>query len=260
MHLKVVILCGGMGTRIRDVSDAIPKPMIPIGNFPILWHIMKYFSSFGHRDFVLCLGYKGDVIRHFFLNLKAYTEDFTITYGKEQALEFHRRDETLGWRVTLVDTGLSTMTGGRIAMIRKYVGPDDFFLTYGDGVGNINLDELLGFHRSHGKTLTVTGVRPPGRFGELSHVNGVVRQFNEKPQTGGGLISGGYFVASKNIFDYIDNDESTVFEEGPISSLVSSEELMVYEHSGFWHPMDTSREYKLLNKLHSDGKAPWVRW
>lgn len=258
--MKVVILCGGLGTRIRDVSDTIPKPMIPIGNLPILWHIMKYFSSYGHRDFVLCLGYKGSVIKEFFLNYRAYTEDFTISFDEEQTFEFHGPGEHLGWRVTLVDTGLHTMTGGRIAMVKRWVDTEDFFLTYGDGVGDVDLDGLLSFHRSHGKTLTVTGVRPPGRFGELSHMNGVVSHFNEKPQTGDGLISGGYFVAKPSIFESIGVDMATVFEAEPIAKLVSKKELMAYEHKGFWHPMDTSREYLLLNKLYSEGNAPWVRW
>lgn len=258
--MKIVILCGGYGTRIRDVADHIPKPMIPIGRFPILWHIMKYYASFGHRDFVLCLGYKSSVIKDFFLNYEAHTKDFTIELGCKGALTFHNDHEDLDWRVTLVDTGIEAMTGARIKRIQKYVDEDDFMLTYGDGVGNIDLNQLQAFHHEHGRTLTVTGVRPPGRFGELVHTDGVVTEFNEKPQATGGRISGGFFVATHKIFDYLSDDEGLVFEQQPMRSLVGDQQLMVFEHDGFWQPMDTSREYQLLNSLYETGGAPWVRW
>ena len=258
--MKVVILCGGYGTRIRDVAENIPKPMIPIGGFPILWHIMKYYASFGHRDFILCLGYKSDVIKDFFLNYEAHTKDFTIELGREGALNFHTNHEESDWRVTLADTGLQSMTGARIKRIQKYVGDDDFMLTYGDGVGNINLNGLQMFHQEHGRVLTVTGVRPPGRFGELVHMDGVITEFNEKPQATGGRISGGFFVATPKIFDYLDDDEGLVFEQDPMRKLVDHKQLMVFEHNGFWQPMDTSREYQLLNSLYETGEAPWVNW
>jgi glucose-1-phosphate cytidylyltransferase len=258
--MKIVILCGGYGTRIRDVADDIPKPMIPIGRFPILWHIMKYYASFGHRDFVLCLGYKSSVIKDFFLNYEAHTKDFTIELGRKETLTFHNNHEESDWRVTLADTGLEAMTGARIKRIQKYVGDDDFMLTYGDGVGDIDLSQLWAFHRGHGRTLTVTGVRPPGRFGELVHVDGLITEFNEKPQATGGRISGGFFVATPKLFDYLSDDESLVFEQQPMRSLVSVQQLMVFEHDGFWQPMDTSREYQLLNSLYEKGGAPWVRW
>ena len=172
--MKTVILCGGYGTRIRDVADNIPKPMIPVGRYPILWHIMKYYASFGHKEFVLCLGYKGQVIKDFFLDYEAHTKDFTLTLGRRETLEFHTEHDESDWTVTLADTGLDTMTGARITRIRDYVGDDEFMLTYGDGLGDVDLDQVLAFHRSHGKALTVTGVRPPGRFGELVAASGRV--------------------------------------------------------------------------------------
>jgi glucose-1-phosphate cytidylyltransferase len=258
--MRVVILCGGYGTRIRDVAENIPKPMIPIGRFPILWHIMKYYASYGHRDFVLCLGYKGHVIKDFFLNYEAHTKDFTIALGRKGEINFHTDHDESDWKVTLAETGAEAMTGARIKRIRKYVGDEDFLLTYGDGVGNIDLDALLNYHRSHGRALTVTGVRPPGRFGELVHKDGVITEFNEKPQAAGGRISGGFFVATPKVFDYLDEDDRLVFEQQPMRSLVADRELMVFEHEGFWQPMDTSREYQLLNSLYDDGRAPWVRW
>lgn len=258
--MKVVILAGGFGTRIRDVAEDIPKPMIPIGPYPILWHIMKYYASFGHHDFVLCLGHKGNVIREFFLNYEAYTRDVTLELGNAASLSFHNDHAEADWKVTLAATGFSAMTGARIARIARYVGDDDFMLTYGDGVGDIDLDALVAFHKSHGKVLTVTGVRPPGRFGELRSNEGTVTEFNEKPQATGGRISGGFFVASRRIFNYLEDDEKLVFEQEPMRRLVADGNLMMFEHDGFWQPMDTSREYQLLNALYEKGEAPWVRW
>lgn len=258
--MKVVILCGGYGTRIRDVSENIPKPMIKVGRYPILWHIMKYYSTYGYHDFVLCLGHKSQVIKDFFLNYEAHTKDFTVTLGRQGSIEFLTDHNEAGWRVTLAETGLKAMTGARVARIRKYVNNQDFMLTYGDGVGDVDLEKLIAFHRSHGKTLTVTGVKPPGRFGELVNVDGRVTEFNEKPQATGGLISGGFFVASPKLFDYLNEREDLVFEQDPMRRLVADRQLMVFEHDGFWQPMDTSREYQLLNDLFERGKAPWVRW
>ena len=260
--MKVAILCGGYGTRIRDVADNIPKPMIPVGRFPILWHIMKYYASYGHKDFVLCLGYKSQAIKDFFLNYEAHIKDFTIDLGGKAAVKFHTDHAESDWRVTLAETGLNALTGARIRRAQKYLGDDDsFMLTYGDGVGDIDLDRLLAFHNSHGKALTVTGVRPPGRFGELlSDANGKVTEFNEKPQAAGGRISGGFFVCRKNLFDYLDDREDLMFEKEPMARLVKDGQLMVFEHDGFWQPMDTHREYQLLNDLYDSGKAPWVKW
>lgn len=258
--MKVILLCGGLGTRISDVSGDIPKPMIPIGPYPIVWHIMKYYASFGHSEFILCLGYKNQVVKDFFLNYEAHTKDFTIKLGQQKAIEFHTDHDESDWRVTLADTGLNSMTGARIKKIQKYVGDKDFMLTYGDGVGNIDINKLVEFHRSHGKVLTVTGVRPPGRFGELVDKGGTVTTFNEKPQTTEGRISGGFFVASSRLFEYLNDDDGLIFEQGPMRRLVADREVMVHEHNDFWQPMDTSREYRLLNELYSEGRAPWVRW
>jgi glucose-1-phosphate cytidylyltransferase len=257
--LKTVILAGGFGTRIRDVAEDIPKPMIPIGRNPILWHIMKTYAFFGHNNFIICTGYKGEVIKNFFLNYEAYTRDFTIDYSTNDIIYHNNHSET-DWKVTLVDTGANSMTGCRVSRIRNYLQNQDFMLTYGDGVSDININELLAFHKSHGKLLTVTGVRPPGRFGEMiRNADGQVTEFNEKPQAMAGLISGGFFVAKPGIFDYLSNDPGLVFEQEPIRQLVRDEQLMMYEHNGFWQPMDTAREYKLLNSLYESGVAPWIR-
>ena len=258
--MKVVILAGGYGTRIRDVAEDIPKPMIPIGPYPILWHIMKSYAYFGHKEFVVCLGYKGQVIKDFFLNYEAYTRDFTISFGGGGGVVYHNSHDESDWKVTLADTGTRAMTGARISRIREYVQGEDFMLTYGDGVSDVDIERLLAFHKAHGKILTVTGVRPPGRFGEMvAETGGRIVEFNEKPQASAGRISGGYFVASPRVFDYLEDREDLVFEQGPIRKLVNDAQLMMFEHDGFWQPMDTSREYQLLNSLYESGNAPWVQ-
>jgi glucose-1-phosphate cytidylyltransferase len=257
--VKVVILAGGYGTRIRDVAEDIPKPMIPIGPYPILWHIMKTYSKFGITDFIICLGYRGQAIKDFFLNYEAFTRDITISLGDETKITYHNQHNEHNWNITLADTGLRSMTGSRISRIKKYLNNEDFMITYGDGVSDINIEKLINFHNSHDRVLTVTGVRPPGRFGEMnSDSTGQVLEFNEKPQTHAGRISGGYFVASQKLFDYLDDDESLVFEQEPLKKIVKDNELMIYKHDGFWQPMDTSREYQLLNSLYDSGQAPWV--
>jgi glucose-1-phosphate cytidylyltransferase len=260
--MKVVLLCGGYGTRIRDVTDDLPKPMIPIGNFPILWHIMKYYAHWGHEEFVLCLGYKGHTIRDFFLNYDSNISDFTITLGTGNKLEYHNRKTEENWKVTLAETGLTSLTGARIKKIKKYLmNEKNFMLTYGDGVGDIDIEKLVRFHLSHGKVLTVTGVHPPGRFGEImSESNGTVLEFNEKPQAHMGRISGGFFVCRREIFDYLDDRDDLVFEVEPINRLVNEKQMMVYEHDGFWQPMDTYRDYKLLKTIYEKDQAPWVVW
>ena len=260
--MKTAILCGGYGTRIRDVTDNIPKPMIPIGNLPILWHIMKYYASWGHKDFILCLGYKSEAVKDFFINYKQRVSDFTISLDGKQPPRYYNDFSEADWSVTLAETGLNAMTGARIRKIKRYIGSDDtFMLTYGDGVGNIDIDALLEFHKSHGKALTLTGVQPPGRFGELTiGEGGLVQGFNEKPQSVGGCINGGFFVCDKRLFDYLDEREDLVFERDPMERLVKDGQLMVFRHEGFWQPMDTAREYQLLNDLYSKGSAPWVRW
>lgn len=260
--MKTVILCGGQGTRIRDVSENLPKPMIPVGRLPILWHIMKYYACMGHNEFILCLGYKGQVIKDFFLNYESHTRDFTLTLGAAKSVEYHTEHEETDWRVTLADTGQDAMTGARVRRIRKYIGDDEhFMLTYGDGVGDVDIGKLVEFHLAHGKILTVSGMRPPGRFGELMHgQDGRVTEFNEKPQATGGRISGGFFVCRRELFDYLDDCEDLVFEQGPMRKLVADGQMMMYGHDGFWQPMDTYRDYMYLNGLVDKGEAPWVKW
>lgn len=259
--MKTVILCGGYGTRIRDVNEDLPKPMLPIGRLPILWHLMKYYSSFGHNEFILCLGYKGQIIKDFFLNYQAHTQDFTVTLGQSNSIQYHSPNCETDWKVTLVDTGQDSMTGSRVSKIRSYVNDSAFFLTYGDGLSNVDLYALEKFHRSHGKTATVTGVRPPGRFGELrASASGLVSEFNEKPQASDGLISGGFFVCEPSIFNVLNDNDDLVFEQGPIKDLVAHKELAVYEHDDFWQCMDTARDWQLLNNLLTTNQAPWKTW
>jgi glucose-1-phosphate cytidylyltransferase len=259
--MKVVILCGGYGTRIRDVSSDLPKPMVPVGRFPILWHIMKHYAHHGHREFVLCLGYKGEVIKDFFLNYRARTCDLTITLGADARLTFHNQSGEDDWQVTLADTGLDTMTGGRVRRVRPFLNGESFFLTYGDGVSDIDLGALLQHHRRQGKAMTVTGVHPPGRFGELQVDGaGLVSGFNEKPQVTEGLISGGFFVCEPRLFDYLPDDDTMMLEREPMNRLVRDRELAVYRHEGFWQAMDTARDHGFLNQLWQEERAPWRTW
>lgn len=257
--MKTVILAGGYGTRIRDVADNIPKPMIPIGPYPIIFHIMKLYAKFNHKDFIVCLGYKGQIIKDFFLNYETSIKDFSISLGTGK-ITYHNDHIDEDWNVTLADTGLKSMTGSRISQIKNYVGNEDFMITYGDGLSDVDIDKLINFHKSHGKILTITGVRPPARFGEMNiNKEGQVLEFNEKPQSLEGRISGGFFVASPKLFDYLHNSEDLVFEQEPIRKLVSDNQVMMYKHDGFWQPMDTSREYQLLNSLYDKGEAPWTK-
>lgn len=260
--MKAVILCGGQGTRIRDASELLPKPMLPIGGKPIVWHIMKGYARHGVKDFVLCLGYKGWAIKEFFLNYRAMTTDLTITLGRHDGLEFQGRPEEDDWRVTLAETGEATMTGGRVAAVRRYVEQDELFLlTYGDGVSDVDVAKTVAFHRAHGKLATVTAVRPPGRFGEMRIEDGAVTEFNEKPQATEGFINGGFFVLdAKRIWDYLGTDPQTILEREPLRRLAADQELVAFPHTGFWQPMDTAREYGLLNELWAAGKAPWKTW
>lgn len=264
MRVKTVILCGGQGTRIRDVADDIPKPMIRIGSLPILWHIMQMYAQSGIGDFVLCLGYKGWSIKEFFLNYRAFSSDLSVTLGPRHTIEFHDGLPE-SWRVTLVETGERTQTGGRIRRVAKYLRECELFcITYGDGVADIDIAGLLEFHRAHGRIGTVTGVRPPGRFGVMGTegVRGValVRDFEEKPQTTQGWINGGFFVFDQRLWDFLpEGDDELIFEQQPLASLAAAGELVMYEHRGFWQPMDTYREWRLLNDLWTSGRAPWKR-
>jgi glucose-1-phosphate cytidylyltransferase len=261
--MKVVILCGGKGTRLREETEYRPKPMLPIGNRPILWHIMKIYASQGHNEFILCLGYKGEMIKDYFRNYLWMTSDVTLRLGHDPGFTFHNHHTEEDWTVTLVDTGQETLTAGRIARIQPYLDGDrEFFLTYGDGVGNIDVNAALDFHREHGKKLTVTAVRPPGRFGELGLTKaGGVHEFNEKPQVTEGRINGGFFVASPAVFGYLgDNSDRVMFEQTPMRAMAAEGELMAYRHDGFWQPMDTFQEFTILNEAWASDKAPWKMW
>jgi glucose-1-phosphate cytidylyltransferase len=258
--MKVVILCGGKGTRLREETEYRPKPMVPIGNRPILWHIMKIYAAHGHTDFILCLGYKGDLIKDWFRNLHWMVSDVRLKIGDSDVKFFGDFDER-GWNVTLADTGQDTMTAGRIKQIEKYLDKDEeFLLTYGDGVSDVNITESIRYHRESGRTLTLTGVRPPGRFGELQVSNGVVTNFFEKPQTSGGRINGGFFVANRSLFKYLRDDPTIMFEQQPLNDLSRDGQLGCYSHDGFWQPMDTYQEFMLLNRMWDEARAPWKVW
>jgi len=260
--MKVVILCGGKGTRLREETEFRPKPMVPIGDRPILWHIMKIYATHGFHEFILCLGYKGEMIKDYFRNYQWMTSDVTLSLGPKASPKFHSHHAEEDWRVTLADTGQDTMTGGRIQRIRHYLGQDpEFFLTYGDCVGNIDITAALHFHQQHGKILTLTAVRPPGRFGELAlDPQNRVTQFNEKPQATEGSINGGFFVASSRLFDFLADGDAMMFEQQPMLAMARQGQLMAWQHHGFWQPMDTFQEFTLLNKMWADGKAPWKIW
>jgi glucose-1-phosphate cytidylyltransferase len=258
--MKVVILCGGKGTRLREETEYRPKPMVPIGGRPILWHIMRIYAAHGHTEFILCLGYKGDVIKDWFRNFQWMVSDVTLTLG-EPGVKYSSSFEEKGWQVTLADTGEETMTGARIKRIQKYLGNDkEFLLTYGDGVGTVDITASIAYHRAQNRVLTLTGVRPPGRWGELQIKDGVVTTFFEKPQTSAGVINGGFFVANRKLFDYLDDDPGLVFERQPLQALSRDGQLACYAHDGFWQPMDTYQEYMLLNQLWATGRAEWKVW
>ena len=261
--MKVVILCGGRGTRLREETEFRPKPMLPIGNRPILWHIMKIYAHYGHKDFILCLGYKGDMIREYFRNYLWNTCDATLRLGVDSGVQFHSHHEEEDWTVTLADTGENSMTAYRLRQVEKFMGPGDdtFLLTYGDGVGNIDVNAAIDLHRNSGRICTLTAVHPPGRFGELGlDKGGIVRGFNEKPQTEGGYINGGYMVCNRRIFQYLPDDPGIMFEQQPIRRLTSEGQVGAYLHQGFWQPMDTFMELTLLNDAWSEGRAPWKVW
>jgi glucose-1-phosphate cytidylyltransferase len=257
--MKVVVLCGGAGTRLREETEFRPKPMVEVGGRPILWHIMKTYAHYGLNDFVLCLGYRGNVIKEYFLNYEAMNNDFTICLGQKSQIHYHELHTEQGFRVTLAETGANSMTGGRIARVKKYLDEDTFLLTYGDGVSDVNIAKLLEFHKSHGRIATVTTVPPISRFGmiELGDSDRVGR-FSEKPQTDG-WMSAGYFVLNRGVFDYIDGDDC-IFERQPLERLAADGQLMAFRHTGFFFAMDTFREYQHLNELWSRGAAPWRVW
>jgi len=259
MKPKIVILAGGMGMRLREETEYKPKPMVQIGPHPILWHIMKIYMRSGFNEFIVCLGYKGEMIKDYFLNYEAINNDFTLEYGEPSKIHIHRSESQDNFKITLVDTGANTMTGGRIKQIERYIDGENFMMTYGDGVASINVSDLYKFHMSHGKLATVTGVHPESRFGELVIKDGLVADFYEKPQITDGYINGGFFVLNKKIFKYI-GKEDCFFEREPMKELTKDKELKVYNHDGFWHCMDTMRDVNQLNELWESGKAPWKTW
>lgn len=256
--MKTIILAGGLGTRLSEETGTKPKPMVEIGGQPILWHIMNIYGHFGFNEFVIALGYKGEMVKKYFLDFHAFRHDLTVDLANgESAIHAQK---SLPWKVHLVDTGASTQTGGRIKRLQSWIGEDPLFMTtYGDGVGNIDLEALLAFHKSHGKLATVTAVRPPARFGGLELDGPKVARFAEKPQTGEGWINGGFFVFDRRVFDYIEGD-STSLEGMPLERLTREGQLMAYLHEGFWQPMDTLREKNLLEDLWQSGCAPWKVW
>lgn len=256
--MKVVILAGGLGTRISEESHLKPKPMIGIGDRPILWHIMKIYSHYGFNDFIICLGYKQYIVKEFFAGYYMHTSDVTFDLKNNEMTVQKNASEP--WRVTLVDTGLNTMTGGRIKRVQEYIGNEPFMLTYGDGVADIDIDKLLKFHKSHGKIGTLTAINIDQRFGVLDIAeNGNISAFREKKASDKSVINGGFMVMNPEIFDYIDGDD-TVFEKSPLEEIAKQGQLMAYNHNGFWQCMDTQRDKQLLEKLWESGNAPWKLW
>jgi glucose-1-phosphate cytidylyltransferase len=261
-NIPVVILCGGKGTRLKEETEFRPKPMVLVGDRPMIWHIMKTYAHYGFKDFMLCLGYKGDMIRDYFFNYDWNHSDVMLELGGKKVTKLQNSHDEEDWRIWLIDTGQETMTGGRLKRLATYLdknGSEMFLGTYGDGVANVNIADLLAFHQSHGKLATMTAVRPPSRFGELIIEGNLVTSFKEKPQVSEGWINGGYFVLHRKVLDLIENDD-TLFESEPLKLLSEMGELAVYNHSGFWQCMDTYRELELLNQMHDRQNAPWEVW
>lgn len=257
--MKVVILAGGLGTRISEESHLKPKPMITIGDQPILWHIMKYYSSFGFHDFVICCGYKGHVIKEYFADYYLYRSDVTFDFSDENRMTVHQ-NVAEPWRVTLVDTGLNTQTGARIKRVERYIGDEAFMMTYGDGVSDIDLHALLAHHRQSGKHVTLTGIQPGGRYGVLDLEGECVTGFREKAKEDGGWINGGFMVMEPSVFDYLQAEESCILERAPLETLAREGKLGIYRHTGFWQCMDTQRDRSKLEELWQNKEAPWKLW
>jgi glucose-1-phosphate cytidylyltransferase len=256
--MKVVILAGGFGTRLSEETELRPKPMVEIGSKPILWHIMKIYSSHGFNEFVILLGYKGYTIKEFFSNYFLHQSDVTFDLSSN-SMKVHQ-NQSEPWKVTLLETGLHTMTGGRIKKAKEHIGDNDFMLTYGDGVSNVDIKSLVNFHKQHNKAITMTAVQPDGRYGALDvDENSLISSFEEKPKGDGLWINGGFFVCSSKVLDYIDSDD-TIFEMEPLSALAKNSQLMAYKHNGFWKSMDTLRDKKVLNELWNSRNAPWKNW
>ena len=260
-RVKVVILAGGLGTRISEESQIKPKPMVEIGGKPMLWHIMKQYSHYGFNDFIICCGYKGEMIKQYFANYYLLASDVTFDFTKDNRVQIHN-NVAEPWKVTLVDTGKDSMTGGRLTRIKKFIPEgESFFMTYGDGVSDINIEELLEIHKSHDKIATVTAIQPGGRFGVMNIGNdGIVKSFDEKPKEDGNWISGGFFVLDYQVFDYIKPGKMTIFEQDTMPALAGANQLMAHKYRGFWYPMDTLRDKNRLENMWDSGNAPWKVW
>jgi glucose-1-phosphate cytidylyltransferase len=260
--LKVIILCGGIGSRMKEETEFRPKPMVTIGEKPILWHIMKHYSHFGFHDFVLALGYKGEMIREYFINYQLFNQDFTISVGRNRKVELHEKEQLDEWRVTLVDTGLNALKGARMKRVEKFIPKEDecFMMTYGDGVCSLDLHELLRYHKTHGKMVTLTGVIPSMRFGEIvARPDGAV-DFREKDTSRAAMVNGGYYVINREIFSYLEDLDEQDFEYGPLEELSERGEVMMRRHEEFWHCMDHLRDAEALNRMWASGVAPWQLW
>ena len=260
-NIPVVILCGGLGTRLREETEFMPKPMVLIGNKPILWHIMKIYAHYGFHRFILCLGYKGEMIKEYFIHYEMMNNDITVKLGSNKGIKIHNDNNEESWEITLCDTGSNARKGARIKRIEKYIDSEHFMMTYGDGVANIDIRELLKFHISHGKIATVTGVRPKFlKFGELNIQEGKVTSFTEKPKYGGNYVNGGFFVFSRRLFDYLQDKDRCELEEEPLDQISQQGELMVYKHNKFWACMDTIRDAEYLNNLCNKNHPAWKVW
>ena len=257
--MKVVIFCGGLGTRLREETEFRPKPMVPVGDRPILWHIMKTYAYYGHKDFVLCLGYKGEVIKEYFRNYHWNTSDVTLRLGPHPQIQYHNQHDEEDWSVTLLDTGQTTMTGGRLKRALRFIEEDTFLVTYGDGVTNSNINDSIAFHRAQKKLVTITAVQPAGRFGDLEISEDRVTAFKEKAEQQAAFINGGFFVMNRRIGDYLVGDQC-VLEQEPLTRLAAQGQIAAYRHPGFWQCMDTFREQQLLTNLWNGGQAPWKVW
>ena len=258
--MKVVILCGGLGTRLREETEYRPKPMVPVGGRPVLWHVMKLYARHGHKDFILCLGYKGEVIKDYFRNYLWNTSDVTLRLGRQPQIRYHSTHEEEDWTVTLLETGLTTQPGGRLRRALAHVHDDHFLFTYGDGLTDSDINGSIAFHQAHGAVATITAVKPTGRFGELAMDGQSITAFKEKPEQESAYINGGFMVLNRRIDAYLDPDDGCVFERAPLERLAKDGQLKAWCHDGFWQCMDTYREQQMLDGLWQQGRAPWKTW
>lgn len=258
--MKIVILCGGLGARLREETEFRPKPMVPIGHRPILWHIMKTYEHYGYNEFVLALGYKGEMIKDYFYHYELMNSAVSVKLGHPRELRIHECHEEAGWQITMVDTGDKALKGARLKKLERYIDGDIFMVTYGDGLCDVNINDLLGFHKKHGKIATLTGINPASRFGELNIDGNRVKTLKEKPETGRGFVNGGFFVFNREILNYLTLDDSCDLEIGPLEKLAEEGQLMVYKHDGFWACMDTIRDTDYLNSVWNNNSAKWKVW